>query len=115
MMTLLRQRLSRKIPSSIFIMTAVTGLMLSSSFAQAADERVQYTCYLTLLDESQVVHKFVNKGQVEAEFVQQLPGKIVYFADGTSHSQIDLVHECITGKKQFKSKEARLMAEKTPM
>ena len=93
---------------------SIAIFFFSSSFV-VASERVHYTCFVTLQDQSKIVHQFVSLEETKKEFLQRLPSRSVYFSNGVSGSTVKSVHECITGKKNFESKEARSIQAITPM
>ena len=94
-----------------------TLLMAPLSAAKSVDknsERNHYRCYLRLSDNSDVVHGFVSARKTPGEFEKELPGRLVYSADGVTGSPIETVYQCVKAGQRFKSKQARELQEKTP-
>ncbi|MDA7745765.1 TapY2 family type IVa secretion system protein [Psychromonas sp.] len=97
------------------ILAMTTLLVFTSSLSYAAEERVTYTCFVELEDQSKVVHQFVYKNKNKEEFLLQLPGSTAYSSDGITGLKIKSVMECVTGNATFKNKDARVKSETTPM
>lgn len=103
--------------NKLLLLMVATLLVSPFTLAESLDKnstRTHYKCHLALNDKSDVVHGFVSVGKTQREFEAALQGRIVYYADGVTGSEIARVYECVAADKLFESKEARELEEKTP-
>lgn len=109
-----KSRLKKLSLLSIFLKVSVVMLFFSY-LTCVASERTDYRCFVELQDKSLGVHQFVTNERSESEFLNKLPGSMVYFSDGISGSKIVNVKECIKKGQTFESKEARELVKITPV
>lgn len=99
----------------ISMLKVVMILSFTASSVHATEQRIDYSCFVKLEDQTLVVHQFVAEGESRKAFIKKLLGKMVYFSDGVSGSKIEDIRECVVTGQSFKSREARKIAEKTLM
>lgn len=105
--------MNKKLLSIIFTVFLLTPFSFALS-AEKTAERIHYKCYLQLSNQSTVVSRFVSVDQSQSEFLNGLPGRLVYAADGVTGVAIETIYECVNSKQRFKSKQARDLEANTP-
>ena len=102
------------IKSSILLFTLFISPIVAAENVTKNKVRNHYKCYLSLSNESAVVHHFVSAENTQTEFEKSLSERVVFAPDGITSWQIVEVYECVPAKQRFANKTAREIEAKTP-